>query len=972
MTSSATRLAVGYLLAGAFWIGGSDRLLAAAVHDVETLALLSSAKGWAFVALTAALLYAVLRKYDVARDARDRHRRHVQALALMREIANGSSDAIFAKDLEGRYLMCNREAQRVLAPDDKSVLGRTDREFFEPAEAEAIRRNDAAVIAGNETCTYEESLTTSAGTQVFLVTKGPLRDDAGQVSGMFGIARNITERKRAQTQMEAELLRRRVLVEESRDGIVVLDADGRIDEANHAFAELVGHDRDELSGLHVWEWDLHLPRERALAALQHPGSLSFETTFRHKDGSLRHVDVRTNSAEVGGRRLMFCVCRDITERKRADTALRKASKLLQAVEDSVLDHMAVLDGEGRIVGLNAAWRRFAQDSGLAPKLYGAGADYLDTCRLAAALTPQDAACVAEGVSAVLSGRLSVFSHEYASHTRAGQRWFQMSVTPLPRGLAGAVAVHADVSQRRLAEEAVRGREAQYRSIVSALDEGIMVFDLEGRLTACNPRAERFFGMTLEELQQHHTSGRFAPCRADGSRMDAGELPFSRTLATGKPCHDVLMGVARPDGALRWLTVNAEPVCDGPSGEMSSVVTSFSDITDRHLAEEQLRKLSMAVEQCPIAITIRDTHGRIEYVNEAFTRITGYTRDVAVGLHEDLLQLGRTPAARGDELGAALLRGEAWRGEFSNVRRDGECYDEFVHVAPIRQADGQVTHYLCIGEDVTERKRMGAELDRHRHRLQELVDERTTQLNELNAVLIESLDAVRQTELQLQDANAELVLSRDRAEAANRAKSIFLANMSHEIRTPMNAIIGMTYLLRRDATVPADIDRLDKVSGAAEHLLQVIDDILDLSKIEAGKLELESAGFSLRAVLAASRSLVADRAEAKGLALEVQAEGVPDGLRGDATRLQQALLNLLSNAVKFTEKGSVVLQVKLMEQHLDGVRLRFAVRDTGIGIPADQLDRLFAAFVQADASTTRRFGGTGLGLAITQGLAARMS
>jgi signal transduction histidine kinase/CheY-like chemotaxis protein len=252
-----------------------------------------------------------------------------------------------------------------------------------------------------------------------------------------------------------------------------------------------------------------------------------------------------------------------------------------------------------------------------------------------------------------------------------------------------------------------------------------------------------------------------------------------------------------------------------------------------------------------------------------------------------------------------------------------------------------------------------------------VNERTSQLKELNAALIQSLDAVRQTELRLHDVNAELVLSRDRAEAASRAKSVFLANMSHEIRTPMNAIIGMTYLLRRDATAPADIDRLDKVSGAAEHLLQVIDDILDLSKIEAGKLELESADFSLRAVLAASRSLVADRAEAKGLALEVEADDVPDGLRGDATRLKQALLNLLSNAVKFTEKGRVVLRAELLERRGDGVRLRFAVRDTGIGIPADKLDRLFAAFVQADASTTRRFGGTGLGLAITQRLAARM-
>jgi two-component system sensor histidine kinase/response regulator len=582
---AATRLAVGYALVASVWIGGSDWLLAALVPDVGALALLSVAKGWVFVGLTSCLLHVVLQKYAAARDEHDRQLQRAQALALLREITDGSSDAIFAKDAEGRYLLCNREALRLLGRGDEQVLGRTDIDLFPAGQAAEIMRNDALVRAENHTRTYEEELSTSDGSVVFLTTKGPLRDETGRVTGMFGIAR--------------------------------------------------------------------------------------------------------------------------------------------------------------------------------------------------------------------------------------------------------------------------------------------------------------------------------------------------------------------------------------------------DITERHIAQAQLLKLSMAVEQCPIGITIRDTQGRIEYVNEAFTRISGYTRDAAVGQHADLLQPGQAPAAREDELCAALLRGQTWRGEFSNVRSSGERYDEFVHMAPIRQPDGRITHYLRIGEDVTEHKRMGAELDRHRHRLQDLVDERTSQLQRLNRALMLSLDAVRRTELRLQEANAELVLSRDRAEAANRAKSAFLANMSHEIRTPMNAIIGLTYLLRRDASAPVDIDRLDKVASAATHLLQVIDDILDLSKIEAGKLELESADFSLRTVLSAGRALVAERAEAKGLELVVEVDGVPDGLRGDATRLAQALLNLLSNAVKFTEKGRVVLRAELIGQRDDGVSVRFSVSDTGIGIASDKLDQVFAAFAQADPSTTRRFGGTGLGLAITQRLAAKM-
>jgi two-component system sensor histidine kinase/response regulator len=196
-------------------------------------------------------------------------------------------------------------------------------------------------------------------------------------------------------------------------------------------------------------------------------------------------------------------------------------------------------------------------------------------------------------------------------------------------------------------------------------------------------------------------------------------------------------------------------------------------------------------------------------------------------------------------------------------------------------------------------------------------------------------------------------------------------MSHEIRTPMNAIIGLTHLLRRDIVEPAHSERLSKVADAADHLLRIINDILDLAKIESGQLRLEATDFSLDDVLARATSLVADEARAKGLELVIAAEPVLHRLHGDSTRLVQALLNLLGNAIKFTDRGVVTLSVALLESEPTQVMLRFEVRDTGIGIEPAQLEALFQPFQQADNSTTRRFGGTGLGLAITKRIAEVM-
>ncbi len=372
--------------------------------------------------------------------------------------------------------------------------------------------------------------------------------------------------------------------------------------------------------------------------------------------------------------------------------------------------------------------------------------------------------------------------------------------------------------------------------------------------------------------------------------------------------------------------------------------AVEDADHKGFAPCTLPLLAAAIEQAAESIVITNADGRIQYVNPAFTRITGYGAEEIIGQNPRILKSNRQNPGYYRDLWNTILAGQVWHGELINQRKDGTIYIEEMTITPVRNAGGAITNFIAIQQDVTE-QRAAEEALRERER--EVLTER-------------------------KHAEASIQKAKEAAEAANLAKSQFLANMSHEIRTPMNGVIGMTSLLLGTTLSTEQRQYAEIVCASGKALLGIINDILDFSKIEARKLVLEKVNFDLSITLKEAAEMVALEAHNKGLELTCEvARDVPTLLRGDPTRLRQVLVNLFSNAVKFTPRGEMALKIELEAEYQSTVTLRFAVKDTGIGFSENQAPFLFAPFVQADGSTTRIYGGTGLGLTISKQLVELM-
>ncbi|MEB3277630.1 MAG: PAS domain S-box protein [Lyngbya sp.] len=956
----------------------------------------------------------------------------------MIEVMENALSGISKLDTQGRYLYVNKNYANIAGYQPQEMIGMFWEKTVHPDELEKM------------VAAYEQMLKEG---RVEVETKGIRQDgsifykqlvmiacfdEQQQLQGHYCFMKDISERKEAEINLAQELLRTQTLFNTSMDGIVIMNHQGDVVQASTSFAEMLGYTLEETLSLNVADWDAQWTKEELeiMLALEEVIPL-FETRHRRKDGSEYDVEISWNRVELNGEMMNFCVCRDISDRKQTEEALRYQKEMFQTIVDNIPVMITLFNPQGQIELINPELERVLGW----PLESWQQKDILSKCY------PDPVYC-----QSVLEFMLAATGQwkDMTTLTATGEK-IETSWANVRLSNGYCLGIGQDITERKQAEINLQISQARFAGILDIASDAIISINSQQQITLYNKGAEQIFGYTAEEVLGKPLSLLLPERFADLHRQHVSQ--YAQTESHARPMAERSQIFGRRKDGSEFPAEASISKLNLNNGEV--IFTTFlRDISTRQLIENALReseaRFQAFMNNSPTAAWITDANGVMLYASQTYFRTFELPTDDLIG--KSLFELYPASLAQQylDNIQTVAENLQVLKTIEVGPRRDQSLGHFLVYKFPIPDLSGDIL-IGGVAIDVTQQHQAETALQLSEERLQlaleasgdglwdwdltteqiyfnsyyqemlgyqpgELImdlkvweemihpDDKIWVLERLNAhfqdpsvnynfdyrvrcksgewkwiadfgkVVVRDrhgkplrmigthrdITERKQTELVLRQAM-------EAAEAANLAKSLFLANMSHELRTPLNVILGFAQVMAHDPTLtPTQQQDLQTIQRSGDHLLSLINDVLDLSKIEAGHCTLEETGFDLIALLHSLRNMFAERASSKGLDLcfEIAPE-VPQFIVADAQKLRQILINLLSNAIKFTQKGTVTLRVRTQE-FIEPNILIFEVEDTGVGISPEELETIFDAFVQAQAGK-RSVSGTGLGLTISRKL-----
>ncbi len=788
-----------------------------------------------------------------------------------------------------------------------------------PVNLKGIELTKLALDTGQRQPPYELELKKMNGELIWVeVNEAPVVKDGITIS-MVGSLTDVTARKKAEDNLKESQLLLTNAIEVAHMGHWQYDVISDTFKFNDQFYKMFRTSVEEVGSYTMSSSEyankfVH-PDDIQLVGKEIQGALATTDPYYHKemehrilyaDGEIGTIVVRFNilKDENGKTIRTFGVNQDISQRKVAEEKLIESQTRFRKLIENAPDGITLVTKDGK----------FKYISPSAFKIFGyKSEDIIDSTRPHKLTHPDDLSAVFKAFRKIIADPLHTVSLEYRFKHRDGSwRWIESTFTNLLNepSVQAVVINYRDINEQKFAREELKISESKYHDLFDNVNDAIMIFEPETEIVlevnnkACeiyNIPKEKFLGLSLKTLTKD---------------IKDGVTKINNTLRY-KSYRNFESRQFMPDGRTLDLLINASVI--NFNGK-TAILSINRDISERKIAEENIKLLSRSIEQSQVSVVITDPQGIIQYVNNKFTELTGYSFNEVNGSSINILHSDYHPPDYYQSIWNTILSGKDWHGELLIPKKNGECYWENAVFSPIINEGGKITNIVGVKEDITEKKKM-----------------------------IE-----------------ELISAKEKAEEANILKSHFLANMSHELRTPLVGILGFAELLSDETTDADHLEMTETILRSGRRLLETLNSILDISRIEANKQDINPEIINIGDILTESIQLFKPSAKEKGLSLNLIIPGQMPVFLSDRDMLIKIFNNLINNAVKYTEQGSVTIKVST-DIDIPQKSISIEVSDTGIGINKKHQEIIFEPFRQVSEGLSRTFEGTGLGLSITQKL-----